>query len=293
MKIGDISLRIKFELAQRKAYKMEFNTDVFTLDVPHNSKFELIGARLPSNLDVLFRAKHKELHEQYVTARLFMHQTETTGEEWDYWFNRHDDDKLQEVFETKIKSTFYESALMFYNIVIDLSWTLCYVCGEFACTVDGKRVSIDGMKPLDEAYKILRSAERNVTSPTAENNPFDYLKKMAPEYIPAIDYVIEFWNAFSDTPIRKIYNYCKHKGKPVYTELAAHQEPRFMGIFVQGENGKHTRLSSDIRDVQMELSLSNEIARLKEFDDNVLFPYIQELLRIIESIIKPSPFLVT
>jgi hypothetical protein len=277
----------------RRGCKVDFRTDVFSLDVPHNSKFEFVGARLPSNLDVLFRAKHKELCEQYVTARLFMHKTETEGEEWEYWFNRLEDPKLQEIFELKIKSTLYESALMFYNIVVDLSWALCYICCEFACTVKGKRISIDGMKSIEEAYEILRSAERNVTSPTAENNPFDYLKKIAPEYIPAIDCITDFWRGFSDTPIRKTYNYCKHKGKPVYKELAAYQEPRFLGMYIQDNSGKKTQVSSDIRDVQMELSLVDEIIRLNEFDDEILFPYIQKLLQTIEDIIKPSPFLVT
>ena len=272
---------------------MDFNTDVFSLDVPHNSEFFLCGVRLPSSLDVLFRAKHKELHEQYVTARLFMLKTETTGEAWNYWFNHCADAETQEIFETKIRTTLYESALMFYNIVVDLSWTLCYVCCEFACTVEGERVTIDGMKSIEEAYKILRSTERNVTSPTAANNPFDYLKIMAPNYAPAIDCIIDFWNAFSDTPIRNIYNYCKHKGKPIYTELASHQEPRFFDLYVKDENGKTTQLASDIRDVQMELSLTDEIARLKAFDDEVLFPYIQKLIGIIEATIYPSPFLVT
>ena len=54
-----------------------------------------------------------------------------------------------------------------------------------------------------------------------------------------------------------------------------------------------TQLASDIRDVQMELSLTDEIARLKEFDDEMLFPYIQKLIGIIEKTINPSPFLVT
>ncbi len=272
---------------------MNFITDVFRLGVPNNSEIKMCGAELPSSLDVLFRAKHKELFEQYVTARLFMHKTETTGEEWDYWFNHFADAELQEIFETKIRATLYESALMFYNIVVDLSWMLCYVCCEFACTVEGERVTIDGMKSIEEAYKILRSTERNVTNPTAETNPFDYLKKMAPEYAPAIECIIDFWNAFSDIPIRRIYNYFKHKGKPIYKELACRQEPRFFSVYVENESGNMTQLASDIRDVQMELSLTDEIARLKEFDDEMLFPYIQKLIGIIEKTINPSPFLVT
>ena len=222
-----------------------------------------------------------------------MHKTETENEEWEYWFNRLEDAAPQETMQIRIKSSLYETALMFYNIVVDLSWALCYVCGEFACTVDGKRVSLDEMKPIEEAYKILRSAERNVASPTAEDNPFDYLRITAPEYMPAIDCVTDFWNAFSNTPVRRIYNYCKHKGKPIYKESPELSESRFLGMYYQHKTGEKTQLSSDTRDVQMKLSLTDEIQQLKDFDDEMLFPYIQNLLRIIEDINKPSSFLVT
>ena len=73
-------------------------------------------------------------------------------------------------------------------------------------------MNISGMKPIEEAAELLRSAERNVTSPTAEENPFAYLKMMCPEFSPAIEQIVEFWNKFSSTEIRKRYNFCKHKG---------------------------------------------------------------------------------
>jgi len=271
---------------------MDFKTDLFSIDVPKKTG-NLIGARLPSSLDIFYRSKHKELHEQYTTARIFMYETENENSEWDHWFKRMDDTRLQEMMQVKMKSTFFETALMFYNIVVDLSWTLCYVCCEFACSVDGARVLIEGMKPIEDSYKILRSAEKNVTSPTAEDNPFDYLKESAPEYSKAIDCIVNFWNNFSTTPIRHIYNFVKHRGKPVYKEFLNFNQPRFFGLYFQKSNDEKVQLTSDVRDVQFELSLNEEIQRLKEFDDDLLFPYIKNLLEIIEDIIKPSPYLVT
>ena len=271
---------------------MDFKTDIFSLDVP-NKTGNLIGARPPSSLDIFFRSKHKELHEQYITARIFMHETENENGDWDHWFKRKGDARLQEMMQIKLKSTFYESALIFYNIVVDLSWTLSYVCCEFACSVDGERVPIDGMKPIEESYRVLRSAERNVTSPIAEENPFIYLKKSAPDYARVVDYIVDFWNEFSVSPIRQVYNYLKHKGKPVYKEFLTFNEPRFFGFYFQTSNGEVKQLSSDIRDVQMELSLSDGIKCLRDFDDELLFPYIKNLLEIIEDVIKPSPYLIT
>jgi len=48
---------------------MDFKTDLFSIDVPKKTG-NLIGARFPSSLDIFYRSKHKELHEQYTTARI-------------------------------------------------------------------------------------------------------------------------------------------------------------------------------------------------------------------------------
>jgi len=272
---------------------MDFKTDVFSLDVPHKTSSSIAGAVLPSNLDVFFRAKQKEMQEQYVTARIFMHKTETENEEWNYWFNPIDDPKTKKMAQLRFLSSIYETALMFYNIVVDLSWTLCYVCVEFACTVDGQRVSLDGMMPIEESYKRLRVAERNVTNPTADENPFEYLKSRSRDYSEAIDLIVEFWKSFGDSPVRKIYNYMKHKGKPIYKEYSALDNVRFFNMYVQHGSNNPVQIASDISDVQMELSLTEEIERLYSFDDEILFPYIQRLLQILEETIKPTPFLLT
>ena len=144
----------------------------------------------------------------------------------------------------------------------------------------------------NEAATLLRSAERNVTAPTAENNPFEYLRMMCPEFIPAFDQIIDFWNSFSDSEIRKRYNFCKHKGRPAYQEIEDLSSGRVMGFYVQNKDtGEKTQMASDIADVRYSFSLEDAIAQLVDFDDNKLFPYIRKLIDTIEDILKPSPMI--
>lgn len=267
---------------------MEFTTDIFTLDRPSQVKFNLVGTKLPRSNDVYFRAKQKELVEQYSAARVFMHETET--EDWNHWFTPIDDKNATEAFRLIFRSHFYETALFYYNAVVDISWTLCYVAIEFACSNKGIRVDISGIKPIEEAAELLRKAEGNVTSPTAENNPFSYLKLMCPEFEPVIDHIISFWNTFSSSEIRKRYNFCKHKGRPSYNEIERLSAGRVMGFYVKNKtNGQITQVVSDPRDVQYSFSLEDAISELREFDDRTLFPYIKKLIDTVEAILQPSP----
>lgn len=267
---------------------MEFKNDIFTLDKPSSVKFELVGAKLPNSNDIFFRSKQHELVEQYSAARVFMHETET--DDWNHWFNPIDDKKAEEAFHLIYRSHFYETALFYYNAVVDISWTLCYVAVEFACSKKGVRVDISGMKSIEEACELLRSAERNVTSPTAEDNPFEYLKKMCPDFVPAFDHIIDFWTSFSSTDVRKRYNFCKHKGRPAYSEIEALKPSRVMGIYVEDKSsGAVTQIASDITDVKYEFSLEDAIQELQEFDDDVLYPYLKKLIETIEEILEPSP----
>ena len=267
---------------------MEFSTDIFSLDRPSHVKFDLVGSKLPNSNDIYFRAKQRELVEQYSAARIFMHETET--DDWNHWFNPVDDQNATEAFHLIFRSHFYETALFYYNAVVDISWTLCYVAIEFACSNKGVRVDISGIKPIEEAAELLRRAEGNVTSPTAEDNPFSYLKLMCPEFEPAIDQIISFWNSFSSSEIRKRYNFCKHKGRPAYEEIEKLSAGRVMGFYVKNNTtGQMTQVASDPRDVRYSFSLEAAISELRDFDDAVLFPYVQKLISTIETILKPSP----
>lgn len=269
---------------------MDFSTDIFSLDKPSKVTFNLVGAKLPNNHDLFFRAKQKELVEQYSAARIFLRETET--DDWQHWFNPIEDETTDRVFRLIFRSHFYEAALFYYNAIVDLSWTLCYVTAEFACNQKGKRVDLSGIRPIEEAASLLRSAERNVTAPTAENNPFAYLKLMCPEFSPVFDQIIEFWNDFSDSEIRKRYNFCKHKGRPAYIEIEELSPGRLMGFYIQNtDTGERTQMASDISDVRYSFSLEDAILQLVDFDDNKLFPYIRRLIDTVEEIIEPSPMI--
>lgn len=269
---------------------MEFETDIFSLGPPSKKSFSLEGLKIPQNLDIYYRAKQKELLDQYAAARLFMRETETN--DWTHWFESVENPSVNEAFKHIMTSYFYETSLLFYNIVVDLSWTLCYVSAEFACTQNGNRVPFVGMKSIEDAAELLRKAENSVTSPTAETNPFAYLKIMCPEFKEAIDLIVEFWSKLCSTSIRSRYNFCKHKGKPTYTEIEDLRGGRLFNLYIQKtEDNEKSQIASDIRDVQLEISLKDAVEELRNFDDKMLFPYIAELFKKLEDVIQPSPLI--
>ena len=268
---------------------MDFANDIFTLKPPSKKSFKLEGTSLPTNKDLYFRTKQREIIDQYAAARIFLRETET--DDWSHWFNLVDDERNNTAFKKIFTTYFYETALMYYNIVVDLTWTLCYVSAEFAISNSSNRVDFEGCKPIEEAYQLLRTAENSVTSPTAESNPFEYLQKMCPEYSKAIQIIVDFWNSFSSSAIRKKYNYCKHKGKPAYDEIEELRgKGRLSGISIQLVNStEKIEIASDIRDVQWVQSLKENISELIKFDNEQLFPYVKSLLEELERVVKPSP----
>lgn len=265
---------------------MEFKNDIFTLSPPSKRTFKLEGAKLPTNKDVYFRAKQDEIIDQYAAARIFLTETET--DDWEHWFEKPKEEEHNEAFKLIFSSYFYESALTYYNVLIDLSWTICYISAEYACELNHAPVSFSGVKPIEEAYALLRQAENNVTNPTSENNPFQYLKTMCPEYTTAIDLIINFWKDFSNTNIRKNYNFFKHKGKPAYDEIEKLRGNRMMGLYVE-KNGERTKMVSDTQDVKYKISLLDSIKELYKFDEEKLFPYLKNLLEELEKLVNPSP----
>lgn len=155
--------------------KLKFN-DIFTLLPSYNRKIDFTKVKLPNNQDVFFRSKQKEIIQQYNTARIFLLQTE--NENWEHLFKTTGDLDADEYFKLTVMASNYESALIFYNIVIDLSWTLCYVSADYAIHYKhGKPNEFSSVASIEKAVELIRSAEKNVTNPTAEDNPFDYLKK--------------------------------------------------------------------------------------------------------------------
>lgn len=281
-------------IAKRGGHRMLFKNDHLALMNSRNISVNLADVKLPNGNDVYFRAKQSEIVELYCAARIFMDLTETT--DWDNWFsiadNISEDNKknAQHYFENTYRSYFYETALFYYNSIVNISWTMCYVAAEYSCHQEGKRVDINAIKSIDEAAILLRKAEKCVTNPTSENNPFEYLMKTYPQFEPIIQRVISFWNSFSVSEIRKNYNYCKHRGHPLYEEIAKCTTNRFFSVRrIDKKTGNYIEVATNGNDVRYCYSLDEAIENLKQFDDDVLFPYVSNLILEIEKVIKPSP----
>lgn len=280
-------------MVSKGGIKMEdiFKTDIFTsIQREHSKKFQLCGTSLPTNQDIYFLAKWDEIFERYCTARLFLRKTFET--DWNYWFSPIKNEDIQKAVEYKFKADMYETALINYNILVDLSWSITYVSAEYMLykfdsdnnVTNAKEIS--GMTPIDEAYEMLRKTENGVSTPHAEGNPFNYLKVMAPEFSEVIDLIINFWKEFSQSDTRSLYNFIKHKGKPTYKEIESIRGGKALSIKIGNDE-----YPSDIRDVQRELVLEDEIQKLVNFDDLQLFPYIDKLLKSLNEVIQPSPFI--
>lgn len=262
---------------------MKFYTDISELKQNQNVDIKVDGAKIPSHKDVFFRAKQNEIFEQYESARIFLRETETR--DWNHWF-QDANPKYQEVFELLFINRMFEVALMYYNIIVDLSWTLCYVSVEYAVyEKDKKPINMSNLMNIEAAYNALRKAENFVTNPDSNGNPMEYLKTRCPEFKDSIDLIINFWKEFSNSNIRNLYNFIKHKGKPLYEEVEKFRDGGFISLIIKNES-----YPTDIRDVQRVINLKDSIKELKEFDDKVLFPYIKKLLKLLEIAVDPSPF---
>lgn len=260
---------------------MDFKTDIFELDSKNNYSVKLVGLKLPSPKDVIFKSKKDELFQQYESARLFIRETET--DDWKHWFQT-EDIKYQKLFELLFRERFYESALIFYNIIVDLSWTLCYLSAEYALYTKDKTINLNNMMTIEESYDALRKAENLVTNPDGINNPFNYLKHNCPEFTDSINLVIDFWKKFKNSEIRASYNFIKHKGKPLYEEIESYNNSRVMKLSINNEF-----YPTDIKDVKKVVNLCDSINKLREFDDEILFPYIKKLFQLLEIAVDPSP----
>lgn len=266
-----------------------FKNDIFnTIQPPKKVTFNLEGTAIPSNQDYYFISKWNEIFNRYCSARIFLRKTEEDN--WDYWFNPVSNSEHQKALELIFKAELFEMALLNYNILVDLSWTITYVSAEYVIykfDKDGNIINpqeIQGMLPIEESYEMLRKTENGVSTPHAEGNPFDYLRVMQPQFTKAIDLIIEFWKEFSNSNIRGLYNYIKHKGKPVYKEVEAMRSDRVFTLKIGNID-----YPSDIRDVQRIISLEDGISELIRFDDEKLFPYIEKLIQLLTKAVDPSP----
>lgn len=101
--------------------------DIFTGDIfekiepPHDVSFKIVGTALPTNQDMYFVAKWHEIFERYTSARLFVRKA--LEDNWDYWFNKMEDEKVQCAIEYKFKAEAIETersdGMPYFNIVAE------------------------------------------------------------------------------------------------------------------------------------------------------------------------------
>ena len=272
---------------------LDFQTDIFKgVNPPSSSKYSLTGVKLPTSQEVYFICKWHELFERYEMARIFLSKTEEDN--WDYWFNKVDDEVVQKGIELTFKSQMMETALINYNILVDLTWTMTYVSAEYVLYKfddNGNVTNADeiiGMHTIEESLELLRKTENGVSAPHAKGNPFQYLKVMCPKFSNAIDLIVAFWKDFSESRIRNIYNYIKHKGTPCYKEIEAMKDmSRIFNLIISKES-----YPTDIRDVRKILSMDELIEELRIFDDEKLYPYIVRLIEELKIAVNPSPMII-
>lgn len=269
--------------------KQLIDTDFAPIKPGKHSLFN--NGSIPNNKDVFIKAKWHEVFDRYESARMMLMQAdylEDCG-----WINSIDDVSQREFMKLRQKSYFYESALTFYNILIDLSWVFSYVAMEFIIYQKDENgndvtINVEDFSLVDDAYEILRKLESSVSNPDSEGNPLEYFKHIEPGFSSVISSIQTFWATFKESKIRNRYNYMKHRGMPVYDEIKKYLVPPFnVNIEIEGKN-----IPSSVFDVQNVWNLDECIKELISFDNDVLFDYITKLVREINFVIQPSEIII-
>lgn len=267
---------------------MEFKTNHCDLYPPSKLIIkEGCEIKVPEDRDFFFRAKQLELADQYTAARFFLSQTD--GDNYKTWLTPKVNPKVNDGIGYIWKSYFYESALMYYNILVDLSWVLLYLSAEYVCYQDNCAIKFESVKSMGEAMELMRRAEGLAIDPLCNTNPIGYIKKMCPKLNKAVQIIVDFWKGYKESSIRHLYNYCKHRGKPAYEEIIKFKGPKLAKFNRPTDDGSMTRVAFDTREVRYKVSLEKSIEELLVFDDEELFPYLRDLIDELEKIVQPSP----
>ena len=251
---------------------MIFTHDIMALYKENKSSNGIV---LPTSRDIYFCSKQKEPICQYSQARFFLNQTEADE-------IRHFTNSENEI--PTYTGCFYETALIYYNIVVDLAWVLCYTALEYSINQGSTQTKFGAFDSIKDAYDKLRNAENLVIAPTDPTSPLYYLKKVSPAFSDALDLLTDFWKEYVECDIRQDYNFIKHKGKPIYKEVSQELNGKLISIKMNS-----TTVATDSREISKTMSLSEAIPALKKFDEEKLYPYIKELIDMLFSIVNPSP----
>ena len=268
---------------------MQFNEKLDDIQI-FTEKVYVDADAIPNVQGLYFITKYKELMERYYLARVYLSEIDT--QDWDHWI-KNNSEEMKKVAKIRLKASFYETALIYYSIVVDLPWSLVYASLETFVWSDDEAKATFGFKSKKEAQDILRHLEKNVGTPLTDDSQLNYLKKVDTEYgskyRTVIEYVESFWKKIKDSSVRANYNFIKHRGRLAYKEVVDLNYKQPICIFLENKDGSKVPMPDCVNDVQKTMSLDDCIEEIKKFDDNILFPYIKELVEQLDKIVKPSP----
>lgn len=211
---------------------MNFRTNHCALYPPANPAVkDGYGIKIPEDRDFFFRAKQYELVDQYTAARFFLRQTE--GDNYKGWISPTEKENVDCGIQNTWKSYFYEAALMFYNIVVDLSWVLLYLSAEYVCYQDDRAVQFESVKSMSEAMELMRKAEGLVVEPFCNTNPIGYIKKCVLNLIRLSKLLLIFGKNIRIVLFVIYIIIASIVASPPTKKLLSSEVPRLRGLFVQ------------------------------------------------------------
>ena len=157
----------------------------------------------------VFQSKQMDIKRQLLWARRMLSEADSI--DWECWLKCNLSEKTLEKEKLLYQTFFYETALIYYNIVVDLSLTFCFMSAMML--IENQTQDSDTIRSIDEVYDFLRSNEDKPAFPTKKYNPFKIMCEKCPEFQKPISIIEGFWDSFKESTIRKAYNFTKHRGK--------------------------------------------------------------------------------
>ncbi|MCI5938824.1 MAG: hypothetical protein SOU07_00490 [Bacilli bacterium] len=229
-----------------------------------------------------FKEKWHSIYYRYESARSMLILAKESG--YDDLFKLVDiDEENKKYFQFQRQVDFYESALCFYNFLVDYSWQIAYFSYEYVAYI--KNSQIDLTEPIDKktASAILKKLEKCITQPLDNENPLAYFSRDN-DFKEIYDLIKSFFETFKNSNIRSNYNKIKHCGNFLYTESYEYTKMPFIcSINIKGKD-----IPSDIRDIQETTSLTVSINELINFDNNILYPYLVKIIELLNQYLNPS-----
>lgn len=227
--------------------------------------------------ETLFRYKAKEILDNYFRARNFLQFKEIF--DFNEELKRKNSKEIINNYTTIYNQNFIDAALIYYNIILDLTWALFRLCTDNIIS-DTKYqfipMSACSLNELKDFADFCESTTTNPTTPdmknyllymvslTSQTKYAKYTKIVVDKIFSTNLYVSE------KTKIRYLYNSIKHRKQIHYSETTIEPLFKLFSNDVQIASNEY-----DLYDIYSANDLRNTLI---DFDNNVLFPYISTLL---------------